>query len=1600
MAGSFEDEANRALAISGPDMHHEEQQGQHQYLAQSQHNNNNTPPSVENSIMEEYSEKPPPPPPRRFYKQKKYWIICSIISVIIVIVVVLLVIYVFFPMIAQALMNQSGIGVESSDITFQPPDNLSKRDGEQAQTLDMNEAFYMSMTSEMSNTGPFPADLVFHNPINVYYNDTLLGNITLPDSKIAGGKGTLKADTPFLIQNTTFFAAFAKEMLANDEFKWKLKGKIDITALTRTATVSLDKEVTIPGMGGFPEVSIQSFQLPGDDPNGGIKVELGTILTSPSPVGVQLGTIKMAIGYEGVDLGEVSADDITLVKGNNSILLKGTLKPQSDPTNLEKVGVLFSNYVSGKMSQTSAVGVSAAPDGTNSIGWLSEGFQSVRLNVGLGVDKPLEIIKSVNMGYLDLSFSPDTPYAPVLSAPQINAGFEIPFGFSLDITEVKQDLQMANKETGSFATISAPFVPAQSNQEAGQLLFAMTNDTIQAIEGQEDAFDDYTFSLTALESYTFQVKGEATTKTATPIGNITLGGISLDVPTSLKGMQFLNSTPTIINSLDVTGGETNHMNLAINVTMSNPSDFSIYTGDVSFDMKAENTVLGSVTLGQLKLNRGDNTVVATAAFDPKSSQVGQNLLSTFVMGKDNNVNIAGNENSTPIKSLIGGLSQISIDSKLPGLSSQLIQGSHLIVLNDTLETGFVNVQVSIGNPFSAGLSITSVKSSVTYQGMPVGNIDQDVSGSPIDIAGHSTVQSSPLQMKMNLEPAAVAMLLRDLAVKQNLDTRPLDALLTMGGFHIKGQENLAADPALFDGFDISKFVMDAMKGLFVDLQLESGLTIGQYVNTLQFAQSNVSCSTDETVTKLIPVVGQPIVQQIVDGADLTFETVTLSEPTDNGFKVQMVGSITNTGPMAASISFAKPLDVSWEGRELGKVTMETIKTQPNVGAKFNVSGEFSIADANYMGDFAVYMINNEKFVWDINSVEGVNVDAIGYVFTNINMTKQVSLTGAKGFKDCVTIHSFDLPSNDPAGGISLTLQVSIQNPSQVGFMLGGAGFESYFKDIQIGILASDGAANFPAVGASDMVMKGRLIAQESDEGIEAITEVFANYLTAKNSTLTVKGASGSGPQGQVSWLTKGFQSLSIENVTLPGPEVAPELIPSITLYDMELDFTAGAYSPTSGSNLVNAQLKNPFGFPLGVSSLNMQVDASYQNNRAAHLDVPDVQSTTDNNGLITTAFKGVPFEVYDDGQKVFNSFTKALTEGASVTYGMKGISNAQAETAVGKLKLTDIPFDIESSLGGFKNFDGKTTILDMAVSGGSPEYIEVTTHVSFNNPSNITITVSDLSFDSIMNEHKTSVGTIDMKDVVIKPGNNTFEAMMQMKSQKKELVDKMVSIYMTESQAPLTIVGTQDSTDIASLQDALSTVRLDTTMNGINSHLVERADVEARAAVIFTKKAKTWVTLNNPLKTPYSILKVSVEIENQNNGKPYAMGTIDYELPEPMVVNPGEQKRSGEWPVEVDANALELLGLIGDGEIQISLKQNVTVQVGDTDGGYSSYFYYYQTNVPCGLDITLMGISLPTDEDHKDKNDTSNPLEKTDSNATDSASTVVSGAKDAIASAA
>ncbi|ORZ20216.1 hypothetical protein BCR42DRAFT_203748 [Absidia repens] len=1386
--------------------------------AQDEYYHNARERSIDDDLMEEYSEKPPPPPKKKFYKNKKYWIICGILSAIVIIVVVCLIVFVFFPMIVQSLMNQAGIDVNGADITFSQPQQQSSGQVTKRDT-DPEKVFYMDMRSTLKNTGPFSADIVFHNPILVYYNNTLLGNITLPETSIGGGKGDLNAQTPFLIQDTEKFAAFSKDMLAKDSFDWQLKGSCDVTALSRTSTASLDKTVTIPGMGGFKDVKINSFELPANDPNGGIKVELGTLMASPSPVGIQLGTIQLQIGYQGVNLGVVSAENVTLKKGDNTIPLKGTIIPQTNPADLEKVGVMFSTYVSGGTAQTSATGVSAAPDGKNSISWLTEAFKSVQLNVGLSnAGGPLKIINAVSMGYLDLKFDAKNPYAPTVSAPNVVADFSIPFGFTLNITQVTQNITMNTNSTGNFSELNVPWVPSQSNQDAGKLQFPINNAALAALPGKDDAFNSYTYDLTSSDLYSFGVSGVATTVTKTPIGEIQLGGITFAVPTSLHGLQFLNSTPTEITSVDMTGGTSKALQLDIGVKMGNPSDFSMSVGDVTFAMFAGSTQVGTVTLANLTLQRGDNKVIAKANFDPKSSNDGQKMLSTFVMGQNSSASIGGYDGSTAVASLAKALSAIKIDTTLPGLQSPLIKSGALTVLPDSVKTSVVNVAVTIGNPFTAGMAITKVKSAATYKGMPVGNIDQDISGNPFVIGGHAN-GSYTLNMKMNTQPASIALLMRSLAVEAKLPTKALDGLLGMGGFHIAGQEDVQPEASIFKGFNISSYVMDAMKALKVDLNLESGLQVGDYQDDLSFSQKAVQINSDDTVTRLIPIVGQPIVQQIVNGAVLGFETLILSNPTDTNAKVQMKGSITKSGPMDATISFPSPLTVRWQGKTLGTATMPDLKAVADQGAQFDVPSSFVITDQQAMQDFAAFMINQEEFTWDIVSND-VAVTALGFTFTGIKMEKFVKIKGANGFKGAVTINTFNLPSDDPEGGITLVADTTINNPSQVGFNLNTVAFNAYYEDLLVGPLGAS-PGNFAPAGPSKIKMQGRMIPQKTQHGLDLITKVFETYLNASDSKLDVKGDSAGGPTGQVGWLTQAFKTLKIEDVILPGPKEKPILIPSITMMNLQLDYTKDPYASPASSTQVQAQLKNPFGFPLGVTQLNMEVDAKVKNDKMAHLSIPTEKATTDSNQLVKTQFSDVPFKVYDDAHSTYSDFISTLTTSANTSFGLAGTSNALTHTAIGNLQLDGISFDVTTALAGFNNFDGKCEIVSLKITGGTKDYTLVETVVAFNNPSQITISVGDISFTakSTVGSSVGQIGQVFIKDTVIKPGRNQYNAEFHLAGETA-VIGQLFSDYLTNVKVPLGISGTETSTNIEPLKAAFGNVKLDTTMQGIEANLI------------------------------------------------------------------------------------------------------------------------------------------------------------------------------------
>jgi hypothetical protein len=507
-------------------------------------------------------------------------------------------------------------------------------------------------------------------------------------------------------------------------------------------------------------------------------------------------------------------------------------------------------------------------------------------------------------------------------------------------------------------------------------------------------------------------------------------------------------------------------------------------------------------------------------------------------------------------------------------------------------------------------------------------------------------------------------------------------LLTMGGFNIQGQQQIQGTAATFNGFNISDFVIKAFANLHVDLQLSSVINIGQYNDTLAIVQNSIPTKTDSTITYLIPVVGQPIVQSIINQAGLSFSSAILSNPTDTGFTVQLNGQLTGTGPFAATIAFPVPLDVSWNGQQIGKVSMPNIQTVADVGATFSVSASFQVVSESAMTDFTAYMLLQKDFVWDISSSD-VAVTALDYTFTNLTMTKSVTLLGMAGLVNDVKINSFNLPANDPAGGISLVLDTTIYNPSQVGVNLQGLGFESFFGSVDLGPVAGTNVVLNPQASSS-VSMAGRLQPQSSQEGLNALQTLFDNYIAHQETSLSVKGSYGSGPSGQVNWLTQAFQQLTIDNIMLPGGPANLTLIPAVNIKQFTFDFTTGAYTPDSSSNDIEAQFKNPFGFPLSITGIQETIDIGASGSDMATLAPPYSPATTDTStGIIKTGFNNVPFDVLSSAQEVFNTFVKGLTLSTSGTLELKGnISKSGVSTAAGDFFLSGITYDVQSPITG------------------------------------------------------------------------------------------------------------------------------------------------------------------------------------------------------------------------------------------------------------------------------------------------------------------------------
>jgi hypothetical protein len=122
-------------------------------------------------------------------------------------------------------------------------------------------------------------------------------------------------------------------------------------------------------------------------------------------------------------LGSASASGVQLNTSTNVIPLSGVLVQQYGAHNLSLLSQLFTGYINHEMVPVTAVGKSAilASDGSI-ISWLSDGLQSLSLDIPLQSAQPINPIRSIDIADMSLDFSATNPWSPLANSQHVTAG--------------------------------------------------------------------------------------------------------------------------------------------------------------------------------------------------------------------------------------------------------------------------------------------------------------------------------------------------------------------------------------------------------------------------------------------------------------------------------------------------------------------------------------------------------------------------------------------------------------------------------------------------------------------------------------------------------------------------------------------------------------------------------------------------------------------------------------------------------------------------------------------------------------------------------------------------------------------------------------------------------------------------------------------------------------------------------------------------------------------------------------------------------------------------------------------------------------------------
>jgi hypothetical protein len=275
------------------------------------------------------------------------------------------------------------------------------------------DSFQLGLSSRITNTGVISATLDPMNLTMATMDGDVIGYISVPSVHATPSGADLIVNQKFVLDNITAFEGFSLGLLHNETVQFQVSGTTTLHAFGQKTSVTFQKVIAMAGklpskielgLDGLTNITIPVFNLPAQT-TGGIEMVSTSVIQNPSEVSMFLGNTTLGLSYQGVTIANVTANNLSMIPGTNSISMGGVLLASAFENNTVLADELFSAVVAGEPVNMTVFGIEAQVDGED-IPWLSKLVTAIKSPIVLARAKS-ELLQELTLSNISLALTPD-----------------------------------------------------------------------------------------------------------------------------------------------------------------------------------------------------------------------------------------------------------------------------------------------------------------------------------------------------------------------------------------------------------------------------------------------------------------------------------------------------------------------------------------------------------------------------------------------------------------------------------------------------------------------------------------------------------------------------------------------------------------------------------------------------------------------------------------------------------------------------------------------------------------------------------------------------------------------------------------------------------------------------------------------------------------------------------------------------------------------------------------------------------------------------------------------------------------------------------------